>query len=118
MGACDNDSRQYVIIKLKEECHIRQIEIENESSAFIEVQAGHESDQEDDYIVILAAKSFMTPSESKNKLHINRMKIFIDDLDERYLDKKFNVIKVICTQPFNSVITFSLNYLITTKFWY
>lgn len=107
-GVSDEETKQVVTIKLKEKSPIRQIEIENESSAFIEIQAGNENDSEDDYTVILPAVSFMTPSESKNTIHTNRLKIFIDDLNQKTIDEKWGIIKIICTQPFNRSIKFGI----------
>ena len=45
----------------------------------------------------------MTPTESKNQVHTTRFKILIDDIDKDTLSEKWDVIKVICTQPFNNV---------------
>ncbi len=50
----------------------------------------------------------MTPSESKNVIHTNRLKIFIDDLNQKIVDEKWEVIKIICTQPFNRSIKFGI----------
>lgn len=111
LGINDSETKQYVVIKLEKPTEIRQIDIENESSAFIEIQAGKENDSEDDYEVILGAQSFMSPSESKNSLHTNRMKIFIDDLNEKTIDSKWDLIKIICTQPFNTSIPFGVRYI-------
>ena len=93
-------------MQLEKTSHIRQIDIENASSAFIEVLAGNDGDQEDDFTVILPPVSFMTPTESKNQLHPNRMKLFIGEanLVKETLNKTWDRIKLVCTQPFNTVI--------------
>ena len=91
-------------IKLDNETEIRQIEIENESSASIEIQASRKSD-ETNFNIILPAVSFMSMSESKTKLNTNRLKVFTDqaNLESSSLDVKWYQIKIICTQPFNTV---------------
>lgn len=75
------------------------------------MQGGCEADDEEDYTVILPPMSFMTPSESKNQLHTNRLKIFIDDLNQKSFDRKFEVIKIICTQPFNRSAQFGVKHV-------
>lgn len=100
-----------MIIQLDEPSEIRQIDLENASSAFIEIQAGNKDDSEDDFTVILPPVSFMTPTESKNQLHTTRFKILIDEIDKDTLTKKWDVIKIICTQPFNNVRIFDYSKL-------
>lgn len=97
---------------MNEPSTIKQISIENESSAFIEILVGNLKDLDEDYEVLLPATSFMTPNESKNELNPNRLKIFTNetDLDEKISEKKWEVVKIICTQPFNTVIFSKFNF--------
>lgn len=94
-----------ILKKLSEKSMIKQIDIENESSAFIEILVGNLNDMDEDFEVLLPATSFMSPSESKSLINTNRLKIFTceTDLDENLAEKKWEVIKIICTQPFNTV---------------
>lgn len=94
---------------MNEPSEIRQIEIENDSSASIEVQACHGVD--DDFTTILSPVSFMSMSESKNQLNTTRLKVFTDEanLAPDTLDTKWNKVQIICTQPFNPVINLIKN---------
>jgi DNA-repair protein XRCC1 len=98
-------------IKLENSSEIRQIDIENESSAFIEILAAQKDDYNDEFTVILPVVSFMTPLESRNKSNQNRPKIFTEEtgLDKAQLDKKWNRIKIVCTQPFNTSLQFGVS---------
>lgn len=84
---------------------IKQINVENENSAFIEILVGDENDDEDDFKSLLPVTSFMTPGESKTKTNANKLKIFTDEthLNKDVASKKFPVVKIFCTQPFNRV---------------
>lgn len=90
---------------------IKQINIENANSAFVEVAvATKATPDDDDFKILLPTTSFMTPTESKNIANGNRLKIFTN---ETYLNKEVShldsrVVKILCTQPFNKVLSFFL----------
>jgi len=111
IGSKEVNTKQTVIIELENASQIRQLEIENESSASIEVQACKESDE--DFTCILSPVSFMSLSESRNKLNKNRLKVFTDEanLVQDTLDTKWNRIQIICTQPFNPSVQFGISSL-------
>ncbi len=102
-----------IILKLEDASEIQQINIQNESSAFIEVLVGNSNDSEDDYESILPAVSFMTPNESKSSNNKNRIKYFTyeDYLAKNLIDKKWERVKVVCTQPFNNGLQFGISYI-------
>lgn len=96
----------YFLIKLEKASKIRQINIENENSAFIEVVVGTEETKEDDeFKSLLAATSFMNPSESKTITNGNRLRIFTNEtlLNKEITELEFQVVKIFCSQPFNKV---------------
>ena len=84
---------------------MHQINIHNESSAFIEVRVGNKDQLAEDYEVLLPACSFMSPNESKSGTNRNRLKIFTSDdsLAKQVASKKWQLVQLVCTQPFNKV---------------
>ena len=90
---------------MDEPSEIRQVNIENESSAFIEILVGNQSDSEDDFKDLLTATSFMSPSESKSITNKNRLKIFTNEttLIKDVSNQKWEIVKIVCNQPFNPV---------------
>lgn len=91
---------------MEKSSQIKQISIENENSAFIEVVVGtDDTKDDDDFKSLLAATSFMNPTESKTKTNGNRLRIFTSDtlLDKETTEKEFQVVKIFCSQPFNKV---------------
>ncbi|RNA10521.1 DNA repair XRCC1-like, partial [Brachionus plicatilis] len=113
IGSKSGDTKQFIKIELSEPSLIKQIDIENESSAFIEILVGNLNYLDEDFEVLLQATSFMSPNESKNSLNTNRLKIFTHetDLDEKLAEKKWEVIKIVCTQPFNTNLQFGISSL-------
>jgi hypothetical protein len=83
-----------------------QVNIENDSSAFIEIHvAKGKWDSDDDFGILLPVVSFMSPSESKNKVNSQRVKIFTDqtNLAKDTANQEWEFVKIVCTQPFNKV---------------
>lgn len=103
IGSKDKDTKQFVIIELEKATRIHQIDIQNQGSAFVEVQVGNSTVSEEDYEVILSPISFMSVNESKTHTNTNRLKYFTheDSLVKDLADKTWQRIKVVCTQPFN-----------------
>lgn len=92
--------------KLEKASKIRQINIENEMSAFVEVVVGtRESNDDDEYKTLLTATSFMNSSDSKAKSNGNRLRIFTNEtlLDKDSTEEEVTVVKIFCSQPFNKV---------------
>lgn len=96
----------YFYAKLDEETKIKQINIENESSAFVEVLVKNSNIKGvDDFDVILSVTSFMSPSECKSNTNGNRLKLFTEEtsLFRDRANMKWDTVKIVCTQPFNKV---------------
>lgn len=54
----------------------------------------------------------MTPIESKNSSNINRVRCFAQDgLVEDIASKKYDLIQVVCTQPFNKHVQYGLSFI-------
>lgn len=106
------ESQAVVILQLKEASKIERITIGNEGSAFVEVFVGKSSGKGDDFQIILVASSFMTPAESRNNQNLSKVRFFDKDhLSKATLDQKWDVIKVVCSQPFNKNIQYGLSFI-------
>ncbi|GFY50821.1 DNA repair protein XRCC1 [Trichonephila inaurata madagascariensis] len=101
-----------IVLQFEKAIQIHSIDIGNECSAFVEVLVGRSSDTIKDYQVLLVASSFMTPLESRNETHTNRVRMFgPDKLAQNLKDEKWDCVQVVCTQPFNKNITYGLSFI-------
>ncbi|XP_069057429.1 DNA repair protein XRCC1 isoform X2 [Pleurodeles waltl] len=102
-----------VILQLEKAEQIHSLDIGNEGSAFVEVLVGHStSASEQDYEVILVTSSFMSPSESKNGSNLNRVRMFgPDKLVKGTAEKKWDRVKIVCTQPYNKSLAYGLCFI-------
>ncbi|GIX84526.1 DNA repair protein XRCC1 [Caerostris extrusa] len=101
-----------ILLQFEKATQIHSIDIGNESSAFVEILVGRSSDTVSDYQVLLVASSFMSPLESRNENHTNRVRMFgPDKLTQKVKDEKWDYVQVICTQPFNKNITYGLSFI-------
>ncbi|XP_063291770.1 DNA repair protein XRCC1 [Pelobates fuscus] len=102
-----------VILQFEKEEQIHSIDIGNECSAFVEVLVGHStSASEQEYEVILATSSFMSPSESKSEKNRNRLRMFgSDKLVKATAEKKWDRAKIVCTQPYNKNMAYGLSFI-------
>lgn len=102
----------FVVLKLDQPRVISGIDIGNERSGFIEVLVGNSKQDPPAYKEILLATSFMTIIEAKNGNNPNRVRCFTNNiLVESVAKQKWDLIKVICTQPFNSKIQYGLSFI-------
>ncbi|XP_075462553.1 DNA repair protein XRCC1 isoform X1 [Ascaphus truei] len=102
-----------VILQFEKEEHIHSIDIGNESSAFVEVLVGRSTSvSEQEYEVILGMSSFMSPSESKSESNLNRLRMFgPDKLVKGAAEKKWDRVKIVCSQPYNKNLTYGLSFI-------
>ncbi|GFU34177.1 DNA repair protein XRCC1 [Nephila pilipes] len=101
-----------IVLQFEKATKIYSIDIGNECSAFVEVLVGRSSDTVKDYQVLLVASSFMTPLESRNETHTNRVRMFgHDKLAQNLRDEKWDCVQVVCTQPFNKNIAYGLSFI-------
>ncbi|XP_059817391.1 DNA repair protein XRCC1 isoform X3 [Hypanus sabinus] len=92
---------------------IHSIDIGNEGSAFVEVLVGNSTSAcEQDFEVILVSSFFMSPTESRSGTNLNRVRMFgPDKLAKGVLGKKWDRVKVVCTQPYNKNLPYGLSFI-------
>lgn len=102
-----------IVLQLEKATQISGLDIGNNGSAFIEVLVGRSSwSNSEEYNVLLAASSFMTPADSKSGKEINRVRMFtLENLNKSVSDEKWDQMKVICTQPYNLKDQYGLSFL-------
>lgn len=110
--AAPGEKSASIVLQFEKATQIHSIDIGNECSAFVEVLVGRSSDTVKDYQVLLLASSFMTPLESRNETHTNRVRMFgPDKLAQNLKDEKWDCVQIVCTQPFNKNITYGLSFI-------
>ncbi|XP_053693057.1 DNA repair protein XRCC1 [Sabethes cyaneus] len=102
----------YVILRLEKALCISGIDIGNEHSAFIEVLVAKSGPSNPEFTEILLTSSFMTPIESRNSTSVNRVRCFTqNELVEQIAREKWDLVKIICTQPFNSRVQYGIAFI-------
>lgn len=110
--ATPGEKNATILLQFEKASQINSIDIGNESSAFIEILVGRSSDNLNDFQVLLVASSFMSPLESRNESHTNRVRMFgPDKLSQSVKDEKWDSVQIVCTQPFNKNITYGLSFI-------
>lgn len=62
--------------------------------------------------VLLPSSSFMSPADAKTGASLNRVRIFGNkELTPTVSSQKWDIVKVICTQPFNKTINYGLSFI-------
>lgn len=101
-----------MVLKLKEPAIIQGIDIGNEHSAFVEVFVGNSKVDPIEYREILITSSFMTPQESRESNNPNRVRCFsANALVEDTAKQPWDLVKFVCTQPFNKHVKFGLAFV-------
>ncbi|GFS03558.1 DNA repair protein XRCC1 [Elysia marginata] len=92
---------------------IHSIDIGNEGSAFVEVLVGKSAATTDkDFEVLLVASTFMSPLDSRNGTNRTSVRMFgPDKLSKATADKKWDRVKIICTQPFTKTTQYGLSFI-------
>lgn len=102
----------FVVFKLDKPRIISAIDIGNERSAFVEVRVANSKQDPPVYKEILLATSFMTIVEAKSESNPNRVRFFnAQALIESVAAQKWDLVKVICSQPFNSKLKYGLSFV-------
>ncbi|KAG1680460.1 DNA repair protein XRCC1 [Nymphon striatum] len=108
----NGENKVSVILQFDKSYKIHSVDIGNESSAFIEILVGSSSDTNQDFKVLLPASSFMSPSESKSGKNLNRVRMFDSDkLSKAVISSKWDLIKIVCTQPFNKHTQYGISFI-------
>ncbi|XP_064425703.1 DNA repair protein XRCC1 [Latimeria chalumnae] len=102
-----------IILQLEKAEQIHSIDIGNESSAFVEVLVSTSTSvSEQDYQVLVVTSSFMSPTESRNATNLNRVRMFgPDKLVKAAAERKWDRVKIICTQPYNKNLAYGLSFI-------
>ncbi|XP_078062920.1 DNA repair protein XRCC1-like, partial [Mustelus asterias] len=107
------EKQSSVILQFEKAEYIHHIDIGNEGSAFVEVLVGNSTSAcEQDFEVILVSSFFMSPMESRGGTSLNRVRMFgPDKLAKATLSKKWDRVKVVCTQPYNKSLAYGLSFI-------
>ncbi|KHN86950.1 DNA repair protein XRCC1 [Toxocara canis] len=101
-----------VIIQLDREHLIGSIDIGNECSALIEILVAKSCEQQSAYHTLIPSSSLMDPMESRTEKNCNRVRIFTNvDMIPAVFKQKWDLIKVVCSQPFNPNIPYGLAFI-------
>merc|ERR1712212_431686 len=109
---CQNngESQVSVVLQLSKPVKISGIDIGNNASAFVGIQVGRQAS--DEFKVILVASSFLSPIESRNETQLTRVRMFTaDKLNSEIAKEKWDIIKAVCTQPFNKSFKYGLSFI-------
>uniref|UniRef100_A0A182Y6J3 BRCT domain-containing protein n=1 Tax=Anopheles stephensi TaxID=30069 RepID=A0A182Y6J3_ANOST len=102
----------FVVIRLEELTHITGIDIGNEHSALIEVLVARSGPSSPSFREILLATKFMNPVDSRNSTGTNGVQCFnASALIPSVASEKWDLVKLICTQPFNSRVKYGLTFV-------
>ncbi|XP_058118627.1 DNA repair protein XRCC1 [Anopheles ziemanni] len=106
------EKNAFVVIRLEEPVRISGIDIGNEHSAFIEVLVARSGPSNPDFTEILLSTRFMGPVESRNSTSPNGVQIFNKStLVPSAADDRWDLVKIICTQPFNARVKYGLTFV-------
>ncbi|XP_065084161.1 DNA repair protein XRCC1 [Ochlerotatus camptorhynchus] len=101
-----------VVLRLEKPLTIHGIDVGNEHSAFIEVLVARSGPTNPEFKEILLMSSFMTPIESRNSTSSNRVRCFTASaLVEPVAREQWDLVKIICTQPFNSRVQYGVAFV-------
>lgn len=110
--ATPGEKNATIILQFEKASQIHSIDLGNEASAFVEILVGRSSDSAGNFQVLLVASSFMSPLESRNETHTNRVRMFgPEKLSQSVKDEKWDCVQIVCTQPFNKNIAFGLSFI-------
>uniref|UniRef100_A0A0X3P385 BRCT domain-containing protein n=1 Tax=Schistocephalus solidus TaxID=70667 RepID=A0A0X3P385_SCHSO len=101
----------FVIFKFGQAYQFNRLDIGNEGSAFVEVLVSR-SATDDTFEVLLPSSSFMSPMDAKQGKGLNCVRIFGgEELTKSVAAQKWDVVKVVCTQPFSKAIQYGLAFI-------
>lgn len=100
-------------MKLDKPRVISGIDIGNERSGFIEVLVGNSQQDPPPFKEILLATSFMTITEARSDRRPNHVRCFPRSapLIESVAKEKWDLVKIVCTQPFNNRIQYGVSFI-------
>uniref|UniRef100_A0A182QDD4 BRCT domain-containing protein n=1 Tax=Anopheles farauti TaxID=69004 RepID=A0A182QDD4_9DIPT len=106
------ERQAFVVLKLEEPVQIGGIDIGNEHSALIEVLVARSGPSNPSFTEILLATKFMNPVDSRNSTGTNGVQCFgAAALVPSVASEKWDLVKIICTQPFNARVKYGLTFV-------
>ena len=108
----EGEKAPWVMFQLEKLSTINNIRIGSSGSAFIEVQVGRQGEDLSQMRVLLVASSFMSVNEARVGARQGRIRVFgPETLEAEVAKQKWDLVKVVATQPFNKTTRFGLNYI-------
>ena len=109
------EKQVWVLLQLEETSVITNIDIGNAGAAFIEVQVGRLGADPDQMKVLLVASSFMSVNEARVGDNVGRVRMFgVDKLNKEVAKEKWDLVKVVLTQPFTKLTRYGLSFISLT----
>ena len=105
----EGEGQAWVLLQLEEATSIDGFEIGNAGAAFIEVKVGKVGTDQDQMKTLLDAKSFMLVNEARLGENMTRERVFWLDELEDLGNEKWDLVKVVLTQPFNKSLKYGLS---------
>ena len=111
----EGEKQAWVCLQLEELSTITNIDIGNNGAAFIEVQVGRQGCDSDQMKVLLVASSFMSVNEARIGDNTARVRMFTQDkLAAEVYREKWDIVKIIATQPFNKHAKYGVSFVSLT----
>ena len=111
----EGEKQAWVCLQLEELSTITNIDIGNNGAAFVEVQVGRQGCDMDQMKVLLVASSFMSVNEARVGDNAARVRMFTQDkLAAEVAREKWDIVKMIATQPFNKHSKYGLSFISLT----
>uniref|UniRef100_F1L600 DNA repair protein XRCC1 n=1 Tax=Ascaris suum TaxID=6253 RepID=F1L600_ASCSU len=101
-----------VVIQLDREHSITSVDIGNEFSALVEILVAKSCEQQPSFHTLVPSSSLMDPMESRSEKNGNRVRMFAEmDMIPAIYRQKWDLIKVLCSQPFNPNIPYGIAFV-------
>ena len=111
----EGEKQAWVCLQLEELSAITNIDIGNNGAAFVEVRVGRHGCDEDQMKVLLVASSFMSVNEARVGDNAARVRMFtLDKLAAEVAREKWDLVKIIATQPFNKHSKYGVSFISLT----
>jgi len=110
----EGEKQAWVCLQLEELSTITNIDIGNNGAAFVEVRVGRNGCDEE-MKVLLVASSFMSVNEARVGDNGARVRMFgADKMAAEVAKEKWDIVKVIATQPFNKHSKYGISFISLT----
>ncbi|CAF3068230.1 unnamed protein product [Rotaria socialis] len=110
LSSDSTDERIVCVLEFETPSLINSVDIGNDGSAFIELLVSQSTS--DEWTALLPQTMLMTPNESRSNKNRNQIKVFkSNDLNKTCLNEKWDRLKIICEQKFNSSNQFGLTFI-------